>query len=252
MVLIVNQENQESQESKKKLRLPVEMKSQETKDLHVNKDLVVAKITKHPLTESRKESQDPLVSQKPHVKDRKVVKLKDTTDLPASQDNHAVAKKAKMRVTLDPPVNQDNPAVARRAKMKVTQDPHVSQDNPAVARIIKVTQHTLNLKDLQESTKMNKSEAMIEVPTDVPEDPVVRVAGVAVVKVVRDPMVNSVAEEETATAVVDLAPKVIAQGLSTATTAKKKDTSPETAPPPKPLPSEMVDDSVYQPTSTKY
>jgi len=231
MVLIVNQENQESQESKKKLRLPVEMKSQETKDLHVNKDLVVAKITKHPLTESRKESQDPLVSQKPHVKDRKAVKLKDTTDLPASQDNHAVAKKAKMRVTLDPPVNQDN---------------------PAVARIIKVTQHTLNLKDLQESTKMNKSEAMIEVPTDVPEDPVVRVAGVAVVKVVRDPMVNSVAEEETATAVVDLAPKVIAQGLSTATTAKKKDTSPETAPPPKPLPSEMVDDSVYQPTSTKY
>lgn len=56
MVLIVNQENQESQESKKKLRLPVEMKSQETKDLHANKDLVVAKITKHPLTESRKES----------------------------------------------------------------------------------------------------------------------------------------------------------------------------------------------------
>ena len=250
MVLIVNQENQESQESKKKLRLPVEMKSQETKDLHVNKDLVVAKITKHPLTESRKESQDPIVSQKPHVKDRKVVKLKDTTDLPASQDNHAVAKKAKMRVTLDPTVNQDNPAVARRAKTKVTQD--VSQDNPAVARIIKVTQHTLDLKDPQESTKMNKSEAMIEVPTDVPEDPVVRVAEVAVVKVVRDPMVNSVAEEETATAVVDLAPKVIAQGLSTATTAKKKDTSPETAPPPKPLPSEMVDDSVYQPTSTKY
>ena len=250
MVLIVNQENQESQESKKKLRLLVEMKSQETKDLHVNKDLVVAKITKHPLTESRKESQDPLVSQKPHVKDRKVVKLKDTTDLPASQDNHAVAKKAKMRVTLDPPVNQDNPAVARRAKTKVTQD--VSQDNPAVARIIKVTQHTLDLKDPQESTKMNKSEAMIEVPTDVPEDPVVRVAEVAVEKVVRDPMVNSVAEEETATAVVDLAPKVIAQGLSTATTAKKKDTSPETAPPPKPLPSEMVDDSVYQPTSTKY
>ena len=250
MVLIVNQENQESQESKKKLRLPVEMKSQETKDLHVNKDLVVAKITKHPLTESMKESQDPLVSQKPHVKDRKVVKLKDTTDLPASQDNHAVAKKAKMRVTLDPPVNQDNPAVARRAKTKVTQD--VSQDNPAVARIIKVTQHTLNLKDPQESTKMNKSEAMIEVPTDVPEDPVVRVAEVAVAKVVRDPMVNSVEEEETATAVVDLAPKVIAQGLSTATTAKKKDTSPETAPPPKPLPSEMVDDSVYQPTSTKY
>ena len=250
MVLIVNQENQESQESKKKLRLPVEMKSQETKDLHVNKDLVVAKITKHPLTESRKESQDPIVSQKPHVKDRKVVKLKDTTDLPASQDNHAVAKKAKMRVTLDPPVNQDNPAVARRAKTKVTQD--VSQDNPAVARIIKVTQHTLNLKDPQESTKMNKSEAMIEVPTDVPEDPVVRVAEVAVEKVVRDPMVNSAAEEETATAVVDLAPKVIAQGLSTATTAKKKDTSPETAPPPRPLPSEMVDDSVYQPTSTKY
>ena len=250
MVLIVNQENQESQESKKKLRLPVEMKSQETKDLHVNKDLVVAKITKHPLTESRKESQDPLVSQKPHVKDRKVVKLKDTTDLPASQDNHAVAKKAKMRVTLDPPVNQDNPAVARRAKTKVTQD--VSQDNPVVARIIKVTQHTLNLKDPQESTKMNKSEAMIEVPTDVPEDPVVRVAEVAVAKVVRDPMVNSMEEEETATAVVDLAPKVIAQGLSTATTAKKKDTSPETAPPPKPLPSEMVDDSVYQPTSTKY
>ena len=178
MVLIVNQENQESQESKKKLRLPVEMKSQETKDLHVNKDLVVAKITKHPLTESRKLSQDPIVSQKPHVKDRKVVKLKDTTDLPASQDNHAVAKKAKMRVTLDPPVNQDNPAVARRAKTKVTQD--VSQDNPAVARIIKVTQHTLNLKDPQESTKMNKSEAMIEVPTDVPEDPVVRVAEVAV------------------------------------------------------------------------
>lgn len=250
MVLIVNQENQESQESKKKLRLPVEMKSQETKDLHVNKDLVVAKITKHPLTESRKESQDPLVSQKPHVKDRKVVKLKDTTDLPASKDNHAVAKKAKMRVTLDPTVNQDNPAVARRAKTKVTQD--VSKDNPAVARIIKVTQHTLNLKDPQESTKMNKSEAMIEVPTDVPEDPVVRVAEVAVAKVVRDPMVNSVEEEETATAVVDLAPKVIAQGLSTATTAKKKDTSPETAPPPKPLPSEMVDDSVYQPTSTKY
>ncbi len=155
MVLIVNQENQESQESKKKLRLRVEMKSQETRDLHVNKDLVVAKITKHPLTESRKESQDPLVSQKPHVKDRKAVKLKDTTDLPASQDNHAVAKKAKMRVTLDPPVNQDNPAVARRAKMKVTKDPTVSQDNPAVARIIKVTQHTLiNLKDPQESTEM--------------------------------------------------------------------------------------------------
>ena len=252
MVQIVNQENQESQESKKKSRLPpVVMKSQETQDLHVNKDLVVAKITKHPLTESRKESQDPLVSQKPHVKDRKVVKLKDTTDLPASQDNLAVAKKAKMRATLDPPVNQDNPAVDRRAKMKVTQDPLVSQDSPVVARIIKVTQHTLNPKDPQESSKIQKSEAMIEVPTDVPEDPVVRVAEVAVAKVVRDLMVNSVVEEETATAVVDLAPKVIAQGLSTATTAKKKDTSPETAPP-KPPPSEMVDDSVYQPTSTKY
>jgi len=222
----------------------VETKSQETQDLNVIQDLVVARITKLMLTETKKESQDHLVSQKRHVRGKKV-KLKDIPDPPVNKDNPVVARKATMRDTPDPLVSLDNPVEARKATMRVTPDPLVILDNILeVDRMVKLTRHTLNPKDPQESTKMEKSEAMTEVPTDVPEDPVVRVAEVAVAKVVRDPMVNSVAEEETATVVVDLVPKAIVPGPSPATTAKKKDTSPETAPTHHPLLSE-INDSVY-------
>ena len=245
MVLIVNQENQESQESKKKERLSLmEMKSQKIKDLPVIQDLVAARITKLLLTETKKESKDPLVSRERLVKDKKA-KLKDIVDHPANQDSHVVATRDKLKVTLDLIVSQDSPVVAMKAKMRVTPDPLVNLDSLEVDRMVKMTGRTLNPKDLQESTKMEKSEAMTEVPTDVPEDPVVRVVEVAAVKVAKDPMVNSVAEEETATAVVDLVPKAIVQsGASPATIARKKDTSPETALPHQPLLSE-INESVY-------
>jgi len=82
------------------------------------------------------------------------------------------------------------------------------------AKIIKATQRTLDPRGPQESTKMEKLEATIKVPTDVLEDPVAKVVEVAVAKAVTDPTAKTVVDEETATAVVDFVPKVIAPLLS--------------------------------------
>jgi len=208
--------SQESLVSKKKQRLPpLVTKGLETQDLLASKDPEVASKARQQPVESRKKNQDLLVSQKLHVKERKVVRLKDKTDIPASQDSHVVAKMVKMKATQDLPVNQDKPVVAKMGKMKATQDLPESQDNLVEAKIIKVTQRLPNPTGPQGSTKIQKPEATIKVLTDALEDPVVKVVEVVAVKaVVTGPMANNVADEVTATAVVDFVPKVIALLLS--------------------------------------